>query len=128
VRKVSLIVLAGVLVGALVGVVLAAGGGGGDDSSTNLRPPDLGVPTQTTQEPDAETGATGPQETPAPSTGTGGQQQGNGGTGNGGTGGGQTGGNQAPAQPDTERHDTAPPKGSPADRFEQFCKDNPGAC
>jgi hypothetical protein len=33
-----------------------------------------------------------------------------------------------PPQQDTPQHDTAPPKGSPAAKFEQFCKDNPGAC
>jgi hypothetical protein len=37
------------------------------------------------------------------------------------------GGAQAP-QSDTPQNNTAPPKGSPAGRFEQFCKDNPGAC
>ena len=34
----------------------------------------------------------------------------------------------APAPPDTPENDTPPPPGSPAERFEQFCSDNPGAC
>jgi hypothetical protein len=36
----------------------------------------------------------------------------------------QTGG----ASPDTKTNDQAPAAGSPASKFEQFCKDNPGAC
>jgi len=35
----------------------------------------------------------------------------------------------APAPPaDTPENDTPPPADSPAERFEQFCEDNPGAC
>jgi hypothetical protein len=37
----------------------------------------------------------------------------------------QTGG---ASPPDTQQNDQAPPAGSPASKFEQFCKDNPGAC
>ena len=36
----------------------------------------------------------------------------------------QTGG----ATPDTPQNDQAPPANSPASKFEQFCKENPGAC
>jgi hypothetical protein len=36
----------------------------------------------------------------------------------------QTGG----ATPDSPTNDTAPPADSPASKFEQFCKENPGAC
>ncbi|MFL5896639.1 MAG: hypothetical protein ACJ76Z_16190 [Thermoleophilaceae bacterium] len=36
----------------------------------------------------------------------------------------QTGG----VSPDSPSNNTSPPAGSPAQRFEQFCKDNPGAC
>jgi hypothetical protein len=36
----------------------------------------------------------------------------------------QTGG----ASPNTQQNDQSPPAGSPAQKFEQFCKDNPGAC
>jgi hypothetical protein len=36
----------------------------------------------------------------------------------------QTGG----ASPDTKQNDQAPAAGTPASKFEQFCRDNPGAC
>ena len=36
----------------------------------------------------------------------------------------QTGG----ATPDSPQNDQQPPAGTPASKFEQFCKDNPGAC
>jgi hypothetical protein len=42
-------------------------------------------------------------------------------------GGGESGGTQAPPQ-DSPQNDTPPPSGSPAERFEQFCQENPGAC
>jgi hypothetical protein len=42
----------------------------------------------------------------------------------GGTAAPQTGG----ATPDSQQNDQAPPANSPASKFEQFCKDNPGAC
>jgi hypothetical protein len=29
---------------------------------------------------------------------------------------------------DTPQNDAPPPQGSPAERFEQYCNDNPGAC
>jgi hypothetical protein len=29
---------------------------------------------------------------------------------------------------DTPENDSPPPEGSPAERFEQYCDDNPGAC
>ena len=29
---------------------------------------------------------------------------------------------------DTPENDTPPPPGSPAERFEEFCEENPGAC
>ena len=29
---------------------------------------------------------------------------------------------------DTPENDSPPPEGSPAERFEQYCTDNPGAC
>jgi hypothetical protein len=41
-----------------------------------------------------------------------------------------SGGAPAPqSQPgDSPENDTPPPKGSPAERFERFCDENPGAC
>jgi hypothetical protein len=41
------------------------------------------------------------------------------------------GGTPAPqpeAPPDSPENDVPPPPGSPAERFEEFCDENPGAC
>jgi outer membrane biosynthesis protein TonB len=41
------------------------------------------------------------------------------------------GGTPAPqpeAPPDSPENDIPPPRGSPAERFEEFCDENPGAC
>lgn len=38
------------------------------------------------------------------------------------------GGTQAPAQQDDSANDTAPQPGSGAEKFEEFCKQNAGAC
>src|SRR5919198_3740444 len=110
-RKIAVIVVAGALVGILVGVALA---GGDDGSQRRPVPPDLGVP-DTTGLPPAETGPSGPTDATPPEPDTGGS---GGGTGNAG-GGSDTGGTQAPSGgQDTETNDTPPPKGSPAERFE----------
>ena len=42
-------------------------------------------------------------------------------------GGGATAPAPAPV-PDSPENDTPPPPGSPAERFEEFCETNPGAC
>ncbi|HWH44671.1 MAG TPA: hypothetical protein VNT32_08060 [Thermoleophilaceae bacterium] len=42
-------------------------------------------------------------------------------------GGGAPSGGQAAPQ-DTPDNDTPPPAGSPAERFEEFCSENPGTC
>ena len=39
-----------------------------------------------------------------------------------------SGGATAPAQDDSAANDTAPPAGSDAEQFEDFCAQNPGAC
>lgn len=33
-----------------------------------------------------------------------------------------------PSKADSPRNDKPPPSGSPAERFEQYCEENPGAC
>ena len=118
-RRFGLIALAAVVTGLIVGIVIANSGSSGKatPSIPELKPP------PGTIESSGSTGATG-------STGT---------TGSSGTGSTTTptqsqttpsqssGGSQTP-QADTPQNNTAPPKGSPAGRFEQFCKDNPGAC
>ena len=43
------------------------------------------------------------------------------------TGGGAPAPEPEPA-PDTPENDAPPPADSPAERFEEFCDDNPGAC
>jgi hypothetical protein len=45
-----------------------------------------------------------------------------------GTSGTDSGGATAPAQEDSATNDTAPPAGSEAQQFEDFCAQNPGAC
>jgi hypothetical protein len=42
--------------------------------------------------------------------------------------GGGTPAPEAEPAPDTPENDTPPPADSPAERFEEFCDDNPGAC
>jgi len=111
----ALVAVAAVAAGLLLGVVIASGGDSGSatPSVPELKPPpgsikaDSGTTDQKTTSTD--TTATSPTQTQAPATTT------------------PSGGTQTP-QNDTPQNDVAPPKGSPADRFEQFCKDNPGAC
>jgi hypothetical protein len=97
-------------------------GCGGDDEPEARPPatqPDLTVP-QTDDEPELDPGTEtlappAPEPAPAPepvppST---------------------DGGTPAPAPeppPDTPENDTPPPPDSPAERFEDFCNENPGAC
>jgi hypothetical protein len=40
----------------------------------------------------------------------------------------ESGGTTAPAEPDGPDSDAAPPEGSEAQQFEDFCAENPGAC
>ena len=94
-------------------LVAALAGCGGDDepAETTRELPDLSLPSteaaptveqtepsSTTVDPATETL---PQEGPPPS-------------------------DTAPA--DTPESDTAPPQDSPAERFEEYCNENPGAC
>jgi hypothetical protein len=60
----------------------------------------------------------------APSTGTGTASTGTTGAGTDADSGGAT----APAEEDSATNDTAPPAGSEAQQFEDFCAQNPGAC
>jgi hypothetical protein len=124
-RRVALIAAAAVVTGLIVGVVLA--GGNGDSSNKDVTAPELTVPgsagttdnTQTDKRRNEGTTGDSGQETGG-STGETPQAP---------TGGAQP---QAPSQtggqPDTPQSDTPPPKGSPAERFEHFCAQNPGAC
>jgi hypothetical protein len=94
-------------------VAALAGCGGDDEPADTTRPlPDLAIPTtETTPPPVTETAPaattvdpateTLPEEGPAPTT--------------------------QPPQ-DTPENDTPPPEDSPAERFEEYCNENPGAC
>jgi hypothetical protein len=116
-RRVAIIVVAAVVTGLVVGVVLAGSNDGSSDgrvTTPELTVPGDSAPTETQTTPRDEQGATG-------DTGTGGaapEQQ---------APDNPSGGAQAPRQ-DSPQNDTPPPKGSPAERFEQFCQENPGAC
>lgn len=113
--------------------LLASCGGDADNSgSTDSAKPELTVPgettgtdastdstdttTESTDTTPSEGGATtGPMDQPNPDNG----------------GVPAPDGNNPPADqppPDSPSNDTPPKPGSPADRFEQFCAQNPGAC
>ncbi|HEY1275459.1 MAG TPA: hypothetical protein VGF25_11130 [Thermoleophilaceae bacterium] len=99
--------------------VAGAAGCGADDEPSAERPPDapeLTVPrTETTEleeTPTAEEPTTTTETVPPPAT---------------------TEEEPAPpatttSPPDTPTSDTPPPPDSPAERFEDFCNENPGAC
>jgi hypothetical protein len=119
-RRLVVLGIAAVLTGLIVGVVVAGSGddGGGGDSSGSvpeLAPlpgsSDLGSRTRSDRtDTDTTTGDSGgtsaPEAPPAADDGSGGTQ----------------------APQDSPQNDTPPPSGSPAERFEQFCQENPGAC
>jgi hypothetical protein len=126
-RKIALFVIAAAVTGLVAGVMIAGCGGGGNDSSSQdvtvpeLKPPPGNLSGATGDE--GTTGATGTSDSTTTTTtpdSTGGAEATTG------AAGAQSGGANAPE--DTKQKDTPPPKGSPAERFEQFCNDNPGAC
>jgi hypothetical protein len=92
--------------------VLSAGCGGDQESSADPPPeaPELTIP-ETDQAPPPPTDTTPTTETTPPPT---------------------DGGTPTPppaeTPTDTPENDTPPPQDSPAERFERFCNDNPGAC
>ena len=97
-----------------------AGGNSGANPDATPTPTATAAPGSTTA-PSDQSGSTGA----APSTGTGT------GTGTASTGtdsGSTSGGASAPAEEDSATNDTAPPAGSEAQQFEDFCAQNPGAC
>jgi hypothetical protein len=97
-------------------LVAALAGCGGDDeptAETTRELPDLSVPTTTAPE------VTEPAEPPAtttvdPATETLPEE----------------GPEETPVEPpaDTPENDTPPPEDTPAERFEEWCNENPGAC
>jgi hypothetical protein len=116
---------------ALLAPVLAACGGDDEPTSTGeLRNPPLTAPGT------GSTDTTQPTETAPPSTGTAPgpsapldqPNPGNGGVPAPDSNAPSTQTAPAPSPPDSPGNDTPPPPGSPAERFEQFCAQNPGAC
>ena len=95
-----------------------AGGTASAGADATPTPTATAEPGSTTA-PSDQSGATGT----APSTGTGTAS-----TGTGTDTGSDSGGATAPAQDDSATNDTAPPAGSEAQQFEDFCAQNPGAC
>jgi hypothetical protein len=94
-------------------VAVAGVGCGGDEESAAEpapKPPELTIPE--TDEAPPPTTETTPTETAPPPT-------------DGGTPAPET---ETEPPADTPENDTPPPADSPAERFEDFCNDNPGAC
>jgi hypothetical protein len=124
-----------------IAVLTTASCGGGDHTAArrDLKPPPLTVPrttpppatqpsttsqptsqpstttttqpTTTTTEPSTTPTTTAPPPASRPSPSSGGEQAPSGNT-----------------RQDSPGHDVPPPRGSPAERFERFCRENPGAC
>jgi hypothetical protein len=94
-----------------------AGASGDADADADATPtPTATAEPGSTTAPSDQSGATDT----APSTGTD--------TASSGTSDTDSGGATAPAQEDSATNDTAPPAGSEAQQFEDFCAQNPGAC
>ena len=107
--------------GLALAALLLAGCGGDDEPADETTPalPNLTVPQGDTGEtvepppapvPDPATETLPPVETVPPSTG------------------GGTPAPEAEPPPDSPENDAPPPEDSPAERFEEFCNENPGAC
>ena len=100
------------LVALLALISLALGGagcGGDDDEGDATTAPQISVPSGEVQSVPEETTTTTPKTTTAPSGGT-----------------------QAPSydpsKPDSPENDIPPEPGTPEAKFEQYCRENPGAC
>jgi hypothetical protein len=102
---------------AVLALSMPAGCGGDDEepaADTPTTVPELTVPqTDEVEPPPTQTETTPPEPTetvPPPEDG------------------GTPAPEPEPPPPDTPDNDTPPPPDSPAERFEEFCNDNPGAC
>src|SRR4051812_24169811 len=135
------VALAGILT-ALVPFVAGCGGGGGSSENAsaplptsapkltvpgeNKTPKVAQTPSETTTTTTSTATATTTTPAPAPTQTT--TAPATAGTPQGGAAAPQTGGATGGASPDSPQNDTSPPANSPASKFEQFCKENPGAC
>jgi hypothetical protein len=99
----------------VLGIALA--GCGGDDSGETTTAPPPSIPAITSPLPAPTTTAPATTTTPTGSTTTG---KGNGGTG--------APGRANPNEPDSATNDVPPPAGSPQERFEKQCEQNPASC
>ena len=113
-QRFAIFAVAAIVTGLVVGVVIAGGDEGtGTPSVPELKPPPGSIEGANSGTTDRTTTTdTTTETTPAPAQTTPTDP---------------SGGVQAP-ESDTPQNDVAPPENSPADRFEQFCQDNPGAC
>jgi hypothetical protein len=94
-------------------LVAALAGCGGDDEPAAETPrelPDLAIPTTETTPPVTETAPTTTTVDPATETLP------------------LEGPEEAPVPEDTPEDDAPPPEDTPAQRFEEYCDENPGAC
>lgn len=91
---------------------LAACGGGDDKAGETTTAPVLTIPES---KPETETETTPAETDTAPANAPSGSE-------------GQGGGTSAPPPTTTTPTSTGPAPGTPESRFEQFCKENPGAC
>jgi outer membrane biosynthesis protein TonB len=94
--------------------VLTAGCGADEESAADPPPtaPELTIPETDKQQPAPPTETTPTTETTPPAT----------------DGGTPTPQPDPTTPTDAPENDTPPPQDSPAQRFEEFCNDNPGAC
>jgi hypothetical protein len=105
---------------AIPSATVAPSGTASGDAGATPTPTPTAEPGSTTA-PSDQTGGTGAD--PGASTDTGTNT-----SGTTDTGGSDSGGATAPADEDSATNDTAPPAGSDAQQFEDFCAQNPGAC
>jgi hypothetical protein len=120
------------LLALVAGALASCGGDSEDTSSTDSAKPQLTVPGEKTG-----TSETTPRSTDTSPASTGTAPSGGGSTtgpmdqpnpGNGGVPAPDDNPQPGGSPPDSPSNDTPPKPGSPADRFEQFCAQNPGAC
>jgi hypothetical protein len=93
---------------------LALAGCGGDDSSETTSVPSVSIPAITSPIPTTPTATAPATTTTTPTGSTTTTGRGNGGV--------------NPSQPDSETNDVPPPPGSPQEKFEKQCQQNPAAC
>lgn len=109
--------------------LVVAGCGDDEEASQTIPPlPELTVPGEGTPTLDDLPSTTGTDTGPSTDGGAGSPSTppAGGDTGTPQGGGAPSGGQAAPQ--DTPDNDTPPPAGSPAERFEEFCSENPGTC